>query len=186
MVLSVASEMAGVETVDADKLAWATYEPGTTVYREVVNEFGSRVVDSRGRIDREKLAEIVFGDRSRLEKLESIVHPAVMEKLRMRKHGLPRNTRLFVVEGAKLLQSKHIDLSFFDRILLVDVDESTQLERLRERDGLTIDEARRRIEAQNFSEKELLASVDFVIRADGSKCSTRNRARRIFNQLLGG
>ena len=71
----------GAEVIEADELGRTLMEPGHSVYDEIVAEFGSQVVLSDGRINRPRLAELVFSAqdaRSRLDDLNGIVHPAVI------------------------------------------------------------------------------------------------------------
>jgi dephospho-CoA kinase len=65
--------------LDADRLAHQLTEPGQRAYREVVQEFGTDILAPDQRIDRGKLAAIVFPDRGRLDRLNAIVHPRVQE-----------------------------------------------------------------------------------------------------------
>src|SRR6202790_1949927 len=71
----------GFAVLDADSLAHKLIEPGQPAYDEAVREFGPSVVDSSGRIERGKLAAMVFADRAKLDRLNAIVHPRVKEAL---------------------------------------------------------------------------------------------------------
>ena len=67
--------------LDADKIGHAVIEPGEPAYDDVVREFGKEILVSDGRVDRSKLARVVFADRARLARLSQIVHPRVVEAL---------------------------------------------------------------------------------------------------------
>src|SRR6202451_3985335 len=67
----------GFAVLDADSLAHTLIEPGQPTYDEVVREFGPAIVDASGRVDRAKLATVVFRDRAKLDRLNAIVHPRV-------------------------------------------------------------------------------------------------------------
>src|SRR5205823_1225359 len=69
----------GFAVLDADSLAHRLIEPGQPTYNEVLQEFGQTVRAPDGRVDRGKLSAIVFADRSRLDRLNAIVHPRVAE-----------------------------------------------------------------------------------------------------------
>src|SRR5260370_12634600 len=69
----------GCLVFDADALAHQLIEPGQPAYDEMVREFGAGMCDVNGRVDRAKLAAIVFNDRAKLERLNQIVHPRVMD-----------------------------------------------------------------------------------------------------------
>src|SRR5260370_16549195 len=65
----------GFAVLDADSLAHTLIEPGQPPYEEVVREFGASILDSGNRVDRAKLAAIVFPDPAKLARLNPIVHP---------------------------------------------------------------------------------------------------------------
>src|SRR5258708_28673884 len=69
----------GFQVLDADALAHRLTEPGQPAYEEIVREFGKDICDADGRIDRAKLAAIVFADPAKLARLNQIVHPRVAE-----------------------------------------------------------------------------------------------------------
>ena len=67
----------GFAVLDADSLAHKFIEPAEPAYEEVVREFGAAILDSDGRVNRAKLAAIVFADRAKLARLNAILHPRV-------------------------------------------------------------------------------------------------------------
>src|ERR1043165_2205982 len=71
----------GVPLIDADRVAWSVYDPGTEGYARVVEAFGPDVVAEDGRIDRRKLGAIVFSDPARLKQLTDIVWPLTGQAL---------------------------------------------------------------------------------------------------------
>ena len=78
---SVVGEMfaaVGVPVIQADVIAHRLMQPGETVYQQVVEHFGSGILNPDRAINRGKLAEAVFGDSPRVEELNRIVHPAVI------------------------------------------------------------------------------------------------------------
>jgi len=68
----------GAEIIEADELGRALMEPGQSVFTAIVEHFGSEVVSSEGRLNRARLAELAFRE-GRLQELNAIVHPAVIE-----------------------------------------------------------------------------------------------------------
>jgi len=89
---------------------------------------------------------------------------------------------VLVVEAALLLESPHVDRSFFDYYVLVAVDPEEQLRRLMERDGLSREEALRRVRAQT-PQDEKLPRADFVLWSRGRPEETIQRAKRLFREL---
>lgn len=165
----VARELAklpGVVAIDVDRLAWEVYRPGTPAYRELVEHFGPEIVGPDGKIDRKRLGERVFSDPEELRFLDEVVHPALTERLRelIAEHRR-RGTEVLLVEAALLLEAPHVDRGLFDWIIALKVDREEQLRRLCERDGLSREEALRRIGAQDPGKLE---EADFVLDTTGS------------------
>jgi dephospho-CoA kinase len=72
----------GADVIEADEMGRALMEPGQRVYAEIVRAFGSKVVGADGRLDRVRLAELAFAG-GRLQELNAIVHPGVVEQQRL-------------------------------------------------------------------------------------------------------
>jgi dephospho-CoA kinase len=137
----------GFAVLDADSLAHKLMEPGHPAYDEIAREFGPAIVDSTGRIDRAKLAALVFADRPKLDRLNAIVHPRVKEALLHQFEEWARQgTRdAAFVEAALLVEAGYNQE--LDGLVVAWSRPEQQLERLRAR-GLSDEEARRRIAAQ--------------------------------------
>ncbi len=177
------AEEPGIAVVDADKIAWETYRPGTEVYRKLVERFGPTIIKPDGTIDRKALGAIVFRDPKAREFVNSVVHPAVTARLlEIAEEQRRRGTEVLVVEAALLLESSYVDRSFFDYYVVVAVDPEEQLRRLMDRDGLPREEALRRIRAQTPQDKKL-ARADFVIWSRGSPEETIQQAKKLFHEL---
>ena len=97
----------GFPVLDADSLAHRLIEPGQPAYEEVLREFGPGIKDGKGRIDRAKLGAIVFADRTKLNRLNAIVHPRVGEAVfRQFDEWTRQGTRdAAFVEAALLIES---------------------------------------------------------------------------------
>jgi dephospho-CoA kinase len=137
----------GFAVLDADSLAHTLIEPGQPAYDEVIREFGPAIVDANGRVDRAKLATVVFSDRAKLDRLNAIVHPRVKAAILRQFDEWARNgTRDAVfVEAALLVEAGY--QKNLDGLVVAWSRPEQQLERLRAR-GLSEEEARRRIAAQ--------------------------------------
>jgi len=180
----VAQELArepGVVAIDLDQVAWEVYRPGSEVYRKLVEHFGHGIVRPDGEIDRPRLGEIVFNDPKELQFLDEMVHPAVTARLReLVEEHRRRGTKILILEAALLLESKWVDRSLFDYIVALRVPREEQLRRLRERDGLKPEEARRRIGSQD---PKKLEEADYIIDASGTPEETVARVRELFASL---
>jgi dephospho-CoA kinase len=161
----VAAELAarGAIIIDADVLAREVVEPGTPGLAAIIERFGPQVLTD-GRLNRARLAEIVFADPVARRDLERIVHPAV----RARAAELERaaGSAAVVVHVIPLLVETAQQRNF-DLIVTVDVDHETQIQRLMMRNGFSRAEAESRIAAQASSEERKRAA-DVVLDNSGS------------------
>ena len=137
----------GFAVLDADSLAHTLIEPGEPVYDEVVREFGASILDAGNRVDRTKLASVVFADPAKLVRLNAIVHPRVEAVIHQQFAEWSRNSTrdAAFVEAALLVEAGyHKNL---DGLVVTWCRPEQQLARLRTR-GLSDEDARRRIAAQ--------------------------------------
>jgi dephospho-CoA kinase len=171
----------GFAVLDADSLAHALIEPGQPAYDEVVREFGATILDASGRVDRGKLAGVVFADRGKLDRLNAIVHPrvkaAILRQLEEWSRGGTRDSAF--VEAALLVEAGY--QSNLDGLVVAWSRPEQQLERLRAR-GLSEEDARRRIAAQlPVAEKLKLATEK--IDCSGSIEETRRQVEALAVKL---
>jgi dephospho-CoA kinase len=144
----------GFRVIDADSLGHEVIEPGTPAYDEIVREFGAGVVGPDRRVDRGKLAAIVFADSGKLGRLNRIVHPRVEEEM-VRQFGEWERAGVkdaAFVEAALLVEAGY--QNNLDGLVVAWCKPEQQLERLIAR-GLSEVEARRRIAAQMPVEEKL-------------------------------
>jgi len=171
----------GFSVLDADSLAHKLIEPGQPAYSEVLDEFGQAVLSPDARVDRAKLSAIVFNDRSKLDRLNAIVHPRVAEFVfRQFDEWQRAGTRdAGFVEAALLIESGiHKKL---DGLVVAWCEPEQQLQRLLDR-GLSESEARRRIAAQLPVEEKLLLATE-KIDCSGSLDETRRQVEALAARL---
>lgn len=171
----------GCRVLDADALARRLIEPGQPAYDEVLKEFGSQVRAADGRIDRAKLAAIVFANPARLERLNRIVHPRVVDALDRELSELARTEpgAVVVVEAALLIEASYHER--LDRLVVAWCEPEQQVERLLAR-GMAREEALRRIGAQmQLDQKRRMA--DDEIDCSGSLEETRRQVIGIVARL---
>jgi dephospho-CoA kinase len=170
----------GAEVVDADEASHAVYEPGTPGFAAVVRAFGTDFVRD-GRIDRQRLGALVFGDADARHRLNAIVHPLVREWMAARTAEAALRGAKVVVQVVPLLFENGLE-RLFSTIVLVYVREEQQLERLVKGRGLTPELASAMIAAQMpIDEKRRLAH--HVIDNSGSIEKTRAQTDQLWAQL---
>jgi dephospho-CoA kinase len=176
----VAAELAarGATIIDADMLAREVVEPGTPALAAIIDRFGEQVV-AEGRLDRARLAQIVFADSLARRDLEQIVHPAV----RARAAELERaaGDAAIVVHVIPLLVETG-QQGDFDLVVTVDVDQETQIQRLVARNGFTRGEAESRIAAQAGREDRKIVA-DVVVDNTGSVTRLREQVDALWAEL---
>jgi dephospho-CoA kinase len=158
-------EALGVHVHDADIAAREVVEPGTAGLAAIVNVFGALALDASGRLDRRAMRQRVFADPAARQALEAIIHPLVRQWLHQRALA---ERAAYCLLAIPLLVENIAHYHWVDRVLLVDVDEATQISRLMRRDGVDESLARRML-AHQASRAERIALADDVIHNDGDE-----------------
>jgi dephospho-CoA kinase len=177
MVAGMLREL-GAKVLDADAIVHDEQLRGTVGYSAIVQTFGTRVLGEDKEVDRSKLAAEVFGDPTKLRRLEQILHPRVIARVLQARSMLPEDAVL-VVEAVKLLEGELRKVC--DRIWVVVAPRQTMIERLASR-GLGEREAELRL-AQQLTEEQFRAAADAVIVNDGDRERTRERVRDAWSGL---
>jgi len=167
----------GFPIVDADLVARQVVEPGSETLEKIAEAFGREILTENGELDRKKLGAIIFNNEEKRQLLNSIIHPAIRkEMLRQRDEHLANGEKTVIMDIPLLFESKL--QHFVDKILVVTVSEEVQLQRLMERNQLTEEEAKARIQSQlPLSVKE--KGADAVINNNGTLEETRIQLEQI-------
>lgn len=169
----------GIPVIDADEEARLAVEKGEKAYFEIVSYFGEEILFEDGSIDRRKLGSIIFPNEAKRKVLNGIVHPAVRENMNRKKEEYLACGHDFVVLDIPLLFESKLT-HMVEKVLIVYVDELTQLARLMDRNGFTEEEASARIASQ-LPLKEKLALADAVIDNNGSIDETKKQLLNILS-----
>ena len=170
----------GAEVLDADAVAHGLLGAGGECVEAVANEFGPQVRAADGGIDRARLAPLVFGDESARERLNALVHPAVVRRMRTWAAEVRRDGRLGVAV-IPLLYEAGLEQDW-DAVVCVASDEQNILERLAGR-GLTPEEARARIASQ-WPVREKAVRADHVIDNNGSLAELEDKSRAVWKRIF--
>lgn len=160
----------GVAVIDTDTIAREVVQPGQPALDEIRERFGEQAIDAAGNLDRAAMRKRVFADENARLDLEAILHPRIGAETQRLAAAAPGPYQLIVVPllvGSQLLH-------FVDRVLVVDCDEDTQIQRLLARDAETVAQARRILEAQ-ASRAARLAIADDVIHNNKSLDESREQ-----------
>jgi dephospho-CoA kinase len=170
----------GAVVVDADEASHAVYEPGTPGFEAVVAEFGDYYV-SDGRIDRQRLGELIFKDAASRRRLNAIVHPLVRDWMAARTAEAVEQGANVVIQDVPLLFENGLE-PLYSSVVLVYVPEEMQLERLVKGRGLTPERAHAVIATQvPIEEKRRRAHI--VIDNSGTPEQTRAQVEQLWARL---
>jgi len=173
----------GCRLLDADATAREVVLPGTAGLAAVVKEFGPEVLQTDGTLDRKQLGALVFGDEQKRRRLNAILHPRIIEKqdqiLQQWESEEPNG--IGIVDAALMIESG--GYKRFDKLIVVHCRPEVQLERLMLRDGLSCDEAQKRIDSQ-MPQEEKQRYADYLIDTSDGFELTRQRTKAVYDQLV--
>ncbi|MFZ4433661.1 MAG: dephospho-CoA kinase [Microthrixaceae bacterium] len=162
--VSAALARRGAVVVDADAIVKELQQPGTVVFDEMVERFGSGILAPDGSLDRAAVAAVVFTDPEALADLGAIVHPRVSEEIIRRVEAERDTDHVVVLDIPLLAESGWPDLL---GVIVVDLDPEVAVQRLVAHRGFTEEDARNRM-ANQAERAERLARADFVVDNHGS------------------
>jgi dephospho-CoA kinase len=170
----------GCHVLSADEIGRRVLLPEGEAYHDVVREFGAKILDPDGRINRRQLAAETFTHPERLETLNALVHPHVIRREEEWLAGLSPSD-IGVVEAAILIETGSYQR--FDRLILAVCPPEVQIRRHVERSGETEAEARARL-ARQMPLEEKRRFAHFLVDTSGSREDTDRQVREVHQQLL--
>jgi dephospho-CoA kinase len=170
----------GVPVIDADIASRKVVEPGTTGLAQVVARFGPQILDAAGRLDRRSLRALIFNDPASRKALDAILHPLIRTEMEGEAAGAKGP---YVVMAIPLLIEGGNAHQRVDRVLVVDVDETLQIQRVQQRDGISLEQARAILASQS-SRAARLATADDVLSNTGTVAELRQAVDKIHEQYL--
>jgi len=151
--------------INADLEAKKLISENQEIKSKIINTFGEdSFID--GVINSRLISSIVFSDKNKLELLNSIVHPFVIDKISRMIEQTSNEVEIVFVEAALIFEA---DMDYlFDYIILIIAEEETKIKRISQRDNLKKEEIIKRMENQ-IDDKEKKDLADFIIENNGSK-----------------
>lgn len=160
----------GAAVIDTDIIARQLVETDNTILHRIIANFGNSILlddgkQGRRKLDRKKLAKIVFDDEIAREQLESILHPAIRSLVRERIQSLQNDREIpYIIVVIPLLFETGFD-DLVDRILVISADEKIRIERVRQRDQRSLDEINAIISHQ-VTDQIRINGADDIIKND--------------------
>ncbi|MEW6624370.1 MAG: dephospho-CoA kinase [Bacillota bacterium] len=172
----------GARVIDADLIAKEIVEPGKPALQDIIKYFGKDVLLPDGRLNREYLGDLIFGNPEDREKINSITHPRIIKEVEDRLEKCRQEGIKVVILDVPLLLETGMD-DMVDEVWLAAVDEMTQVKRIIARDKLSKEQAMQRIASQ-MPLKEKIKRADKVIDTGCSKSSLETRVKKLYFNLL--
>lgn len=168
----------GVPIVDADIVAREVVEKGSPLLSQIAEHFGKDILDSEGRLNRGKLRQIVFADDVKKQWLNNLLHPAIRKQMLADLSSITAPYVLWVVP--LLFENKLTE--FCDRVLVIDLEESTQLLRASQRDKNSQQQIKQIIATQ-VSRQQRIDGADDIIDNNESLELSLERLKNEVEQL---
>jgi dephospho-CoA kinase len=169
----------GVPVIDADAASREVVALGTPGLKQVSARFGPGVITENGELDRRALRDLIFADPGARRDLEDILHPLI--RADMEQSAAAAQGPYLVMAIPLLVEGGSRDR--VDRVLVVDVDEAVQLQRVMARDGCSLDQARAILGAQ-APRSARLAAADDVVANTGTVTDLRQAVDRLHERYL--
>ena len=175
-------EALGASIISADQVGHEAYTPNTEAWEQVVAAFGDDILQDDGEIDRRKLGAVVFSDPGQLEKLNQIMHPRMARMVADKREELrAQGAEVVVVEAALLFEAGWDSL--VEEVWVTDSTEQVVIERLKQRNGMSEEEARKRISSQ-MGRADSLERSDYVIENSGDMATLGNTIKELWNRRV--
>lgn len=170
----------GIQLVDTDQLAHQLTAPKGSAIPAIVATFGEQMLLSNGALDRDQMRELIFSDPEQKLRLEQILHPLIRQETEA---ALQQASSAYVIGVVPLLVESPTWTSRFDRILVVDCHEATQIARVVARSGLS-EERVRSIMANQATRETRLSHADDVIVNEGDLTQIRQQVGLLHQKYL--
>jgi len=153
----------GVPVIDTDQIAHEIVEPGQPALKRIAEAFGQGFLGADGHLDRKKMRTAIFSSPQQKTRLEGILHPAIVAEA---DHRIAQIDAPWCILVVPLLTETSL-LPWIDHVLVVDVEESVQIERVMARDNISQQQAQSILDAQT-SRRQRLALADDILDNSGS------------------
>ncbi|MBR4627940.1 MAG: dephospho-CoA kinase [Ruminococcus sp.] len=171
----------GFAVINADSVARSVVEKGSKCLGEIVNFFGKGILTEDETLDRRALAAIVFSDKAKLEALNTIVNPYITgEILRSIRRYSIHGDKLILLDAPTLFESRADD--FCEIIISVLADPDIRKERIISRDGLTPEQAQRRMNSQ-LDDAFFESHSDYIIHNDGELSTVSAISKEVSDKI---
>ncbi|EGU37271.1 dephospho-CoA kinase [Vibrio ichthyoenteri ATCC 700023] len=157
-VANLFHEQFGIDIVDADIIARDVVEPESDGLKQITNRYGTEILLSDGTLNRARLRDIIFADPSEKQWLDSLLHPMIRQAML---EQLAQASTPYALLVIPLMVENNLQ-TLADRILVIDVDQDSQVERTMLRDGISKQQAQAIVNSQATREQRLAIADDVI------------------------
>lgn len=170
-----------IPIIDCDQIAHELMKPGNASWQAIKDAFGEEYLNSNQTINRKKLGQLVFSNKSALAKLNKLTHPLIFDKT-IQKVKAYQKQKIVILDAPVFFEAGLDKKKITNGVLVISLPKKIQIERLKKRNNLTDQEAEMRIDSQMpLSEKEGLA--DFVVTNTGTIKELEKKLEKILVKI---
>lgn len=163
-VSKILSEELNAKIINADEVVKQLQQKGTKYYQEIVETFGQEILQEDSSLNRKKLAEIIFQDELKKEKLDNLTYKYVVEEIKAQvKNAKEKHV---IIDAPLLIESKLNKIC--DKVIAVVSSKKEQIERICKRDNIEESTARKRLESQKDNEF-YKKNANYIVENNGGK-----------------
>jgi dephospho-CoA kinase len=172
----------GAYIIDIDMISRDVVKPGKPAWRAVVHIFGKEVLNGDQTLNRKKVGDIVFSDAEKRKKLEEIIHPKITAEKLMKINEIAKkdNHAVVIIDIPLLIETDKQDT--VDKVVLVYTSPQGHIERLVKRDGLTLEDAHKRLASQMLIESKK-KYAHYIINNEEPLEQIEKKVKEIFREL---
>ena len=178
-VSKILSEELKAKTINADEIVKQMQEPGTKYYEKIVEAFGKELLEEDESLNRKKLAEIIFKDELKKEKLNQLTYKYVVEEI---KEQVKKSKEEYIIIDAPLLIESRLN-ELCDIVIAVISEKQEQIRRISKRDNIEEKNAKLRLDAQKDN-KFYKLNADYIVENNGGNYDEfMGRIRKLVQEL---
>jgi len=170
----------GAVVIDADKISHYVIGKNRHAWKKIVRVFGRKILAQDGSIDRKALAGIVFSDKRKLYKLNSIVHPEVISLIRAKLEKYISGNKVIVIDAPLLVEARITGM--VDRLVVVTCEKEIQIGRCRKKFRIEKEEILKRIESQ-VPIKKKIRLANWILDNSGTKAETKRQIKKVWREI---
>lgn len=148
----------GIDLIDADIIAREVVAIGSIGLARITEKFGNSILLTDGNLDRSQLRTVIFSDPQHKDWLNQLLHPLISEKMLA---DIDRATSPYCLLIVPLMVENNLQ-TLTDRLLVIDVDQQTQIMRTQQRDNVSLQQIKNILAAQASRQQRLDAADDII------------------------